>query len=86
MFVDDTLFCEIRHLIPQSTATSIEILFLIFSVDEATARDTSFSMDKDFQTHYSYLRIQLGRILNTRTMSVCHTDEKRNNIKKELQH
>ena len=51
MFVDDSLFYEIRSLIPQSTIASIEALFLIFGVDNVTARETSLSMDKYFQTN-----------------------------------
>ena len=43
-------------------------------------------MDKYFQTDSSYLRLQLSHILNTRTMYVCLTSEKRDNIKKELKH
>ena len=82
MFVDDILFCKIRSLMSQAMSTSIEVLFLIFGVDDVTSRETSLSMDKYFQTNCSYLRIQLGSILNTRTMSVYLASEKRDNIKK----
>ena len=51
MFVDDSVFYEIRSLIPQSTIAGIEALFLIFGVDNVTARETSLSMDKYFQTN-----------------------------------
>ena len=39
MFVDDSLFYEIRSLMPQEMAARIETLFLIFGVDDVTARE-----------------------------------------------
>ena len=50
MFVDNSIYCEIRSLMPQSMAASIETLFFIFGVDDLTARGTYLSMDTYFQT------------------------------------
>ena len=82
MCVDDCLFFETRTLMPHSMAASIEALFFIFCAKKDEDLETSFSMNKYFQTEYSYQRIQMGRIINTKNMVVCLTDEKKTKIQK----
>lgn len=75
MLVDDILFCDFRTLMFHAKTSSIEALFLIVGSNKDGARETSLSMDKYFQTKFSYQRIQLGWIINTRTMTVRLTEE-----------
>ena len=86
MYVDDSIFCEIHTLVSQAMATSIDTLFLIFGADKDFARKMSLGMDKYFQTGCSFQRIQLDYIINTQTMYVSLTNEKRNKIQIELNH
>ena len=82
MCVDDCLFFKTSTLMPHSMAASIEAPFFIFCAKKDEDLETSFSMNKYFQTEYSYQRIQMGRIINTRNMVVCLTDEKKTKIQK----
>ena len=66
MFVDDSLFANIRETIPHSMAASIEALYIILSYPNTTIRQDALSLDKYFESTCSYQRIQLGININTR--------------------
>ena len=48
MFVDDSLFANIRETIPHSMAASIEALYIILSYPNTTIRQDALSLDKYF--------------------------------------
>ena len=76
-FVDDSLFVavdpSIRHAIP----ASIEALSIILGFSVLAARQNSLSLDKYYQSVCSYQCIQLGKLVNSRTMAFHITEPKR---------
>ena len=84
MFVDDSLMVEIFSRILRLLAASIESLFQIMGEDMPSIRRSNLSMDKYYDIICSYLQIQLGVLINTRTMTVCMTPEKQKNLINEL--
>lgn len=86
MFVDDSLFVQIRELIKHAMAASIEALFIILGFPETEKRQNPLSLDKYFESVCSYERIQLGMNVNTRMMSVGLTEKKRLSMLDELSH
>ena len=86
MFVDDSLFAQIRDLIKHALTASIEALQIVLSFPDLERRQNALSLDKYFETTCSYKRIQLGINVNTRTMTVGLTDIKRIAMLDELSH
>ena len=76
MFVDDSLFAQIRDLNKHSMAASIEALYIILGFPEIGKGQDVLSLDKYFQSVCSYERIQLGIKVNTRTVSIELTQKK----------
>ena len=76
MFVDDSLFAQIRSVMPHSMAASIEALYIILGFPDVQIRQDPLSIDKYFESICSFQRIQLGISLNTRTMSLRLTEKK----------
>ena len=76
MFVDDSLFAEIRKFMLVAMAGSIEALYKILGYPDKSARQNCLSLDKFYVAICSYLKIQLGKEINTRTMLVTMTEEK----------
>ena len=77
MFVDDSLFAQIRNLMPHSMASSIEALYIILGFPDVEIRQDPLSLDKYFESTCSFQRVQLGINLNTRKMTLSLTDNKR---------
>ena len=75
MFVDDSLFAQIRSVMPDSMAASIEALYIILGFPDVQIRQDPLSLDKYFESICSFQRIQLGISLNTRTMSLRLTEK-----------
>ena len=86
MFVDDSLFAQVREIIKHAMAASIEALYIILGFPETEKRQNALSLDKYFESVCSYERIQLGINVNTRTMSIGLTDKKRLSMLDELSH
>ena len=86
MFVDDSLFAQIRELIKHTMAASIEALYIVLGFPDLERRQNALSLDKYFETTCSYERIQLGINVNTRTMTVGLTNMKRIAMLDELSH
>ena len=86
MFVDDSLFAQIRSVMPHSMAASIEALYIILGFPDVQIRQDPLSLDKYFESICSFQRIQLGISLNTRTMSLRLTEKKRLSMLEELSH
>ena len=86
MFVDDSLFANIRETILHSMAASIEALYIILSYPNTTIRQDALSLDKYFESTCSYQRIQLGININTRKMTLGLTEKKRLSMLDELSH
>ena len=84
MFVDDSLMCEIHARILQLLAASIESLFQIMGEDIPELRRSNLSMEKYYKIICSYIQVQLGVVVNTRTMTVSMTEEKKANLIREL--
>ena len=86
MFVDDNLYTEIRDNIKLAIVASVEVLFLILGFPEDHKRINNISLDKFYEFVCSYNRVQLGKRLNTRTMLVSLSSERRHKIPKEVKH
>ena len=86
MFVDDNLYAEIRDNIKPTIASSVEAFFLILGCPEDHKRVNNISLDKVYESVCSYDRVQLGKRLNTRTMLVSLSSERRHKILKEVKH
>ena len=86
MFVDDNLFAQTKELIRHAMAASIEALYIILGSPEIDTRQNHLSLDKYFESIFSYERIQLGISINTRSMSISLTQKKRIAMIKELSH
>ena len=84
MFVDDSLFAQIREVIPHAMAASIESLYIILSHPEVDIRQDALSLDKYFESVCSHKRLQLGIDIDTRKMSICLTEKKRLSMLDEL--
>ena len=65
-------------------AASIEALYLVLGFPDELVRQNPLSLDKYFQSIASYERVQLGKLVNTRTMSVGITDARRQAMVTEL--
>lgn len=76
MFVDDSLFVRIGSVIEQSTATSIEDLYMILGFPDICIRQDALSLDKYWQSIYSYERIQLDFLITTYTLNVGLSNQK----------
>ena len=86
MFVDDSLFAQIREYIKHSMAASIEALYSVLGFPETAKRHDPLSLDKYFESVCSYIRTQLGIVINTRDMSIGLSEKKRLSILDELSH
>ena len=64
--------------------TSIAALYLVLGFPDKLVRQNPFSLDKYFQSIASYQRVQLGKLVNTRTMFVGITDVRRQPMVTEL--
>ena len=70
MFVDDSLFANVACIIKHGMTASIEALYLVLGFPDELVRQNSLSLDNYFSSIASYERVQLGKLVNTRTMSV----------------
>ena len=86
MFVDDSLFAQIRRVMPHSMAASIEALYIILGFPDVEIRQDALSLDKYFESISSFQSIQLGINVNTRRMSLSLTEIKRVSMLEELSH
>ena len=76
MFVDDNVIAEVRSRMRQAQAASAESLFRIAGFPNPTLRRSPLSMDKYYAATCSFLKKQLGYLINTRTMYVSFPNEK----------
>ena len=65
-------------------AGSIEALYIVLGYPNVEIRQSPLSLDKYHKSICGYNRQQLGRILNTRSLGVGVTEEKRIKIVTEL--
>ena len=86
MFMDDNLFAQTKDFIKHTMAASIEALYIVLVYPEISKRQDSLSLDKYFESVCLHKRIQLGIEINTRTMTVGLTENKRLSMLKELTH
>ena len=86
MFVDDSLFVQIKCVTSHSMAASIEALYNIFGFPVVQIRQDPLSLDKYFESVCSFERVQLDINLNTRKMSLSLTEQKRLSMLEELSH
>ena len=86
MFVDDSLFAQIRGFIKHAMAASIEALYIILSFPDVIKRQDPLSLDKYFESTCSFKRTQIGIDINTRTMSIALSEKKRIAMLDELSH
>ena len=86
MFVDDSLFAQIRPIMKHAMAASIEALHIILGFPDIEKRQNPLSLDKYFESICSYERIQLGININTRKMTLSLTNKKRLAMLDELSH
>ena len=76
MFIDDSLFANTERIVKHRMAISIETLYIILWFPDETIHQNPPSLDKYFQSIYSYERVQLGKRVNPRKMSVGITEKK----------
>ena len=69
---------------PQLLAASIESLFQVMGPDRPDIRRSNLSMDKYYDVICSHVQVQLGVVINTRTMTVYMTEEKKTRLLQEL--
>ena len=85
IFFDNSLFAEIDSFMKLTTATSIDSLYLVFGYLILDISQILLNLDKYvFLSGYSHSPIQLSKSMNTWTMFVHVTDEKRKKIIKDL--
>ena len=66
MFIDDSLFAQIRELIKHAMAASIEALYIILGFPDTERRQDPRSLDKYFESVYSFKKTKIGVDINTR--------------------
>ena len=86
MFVDDNLMAEIRKWMPQAMAASIEALFRLLGRPAPQFRKSALCLEKIIKALCSYKKTQLGKVINTRTMTVSMTEERIIHMTAELDH
>ena len=86
IFVDDSLFNQIRSKIQYAMAASVEALYIILGFPEEGKRQEPLRLDKYFESICSYKRTQLGIDINTRTMHISLTEKKKLSMLDELSH
>ena len=84
MFVDNSLYTNNRENMHVTMAASIESLYMVLCYTDPTQRQSCLSLDKFDQTSCSFERIQLGKLLNTRTMTNIIKPDKVTGLQKEL--
>ena len=84
MFVDYSLFCNAFENIKHAMAASIEALYIVLGYPNVEIRQSPLSLDKYHKSICGYNRQQLGRVLNTRSLGVGITEEKRIKMVTEL--
>ena len=70
MFVDDSLFVQIRDEMKQAMTVSIEALYIIIGYLDEDKRQNALSLDRYFESVCSHEIIQLDIKINTRTMTI----------------
>jgi len=75
-FVDDNHIADVFPRIRIAQAASIEGLFQLLGFPEAQFRRSVLSEDKYYEQACSYTKLQLGYLVNTRTMSVGFSTER----------
>ena len=86
IFVDDSLYAEVHKYMLVAIAASIEALFLLLGFPQDHLRQNSLSLDKFYESTCSYKRVQLGKEINTRTMMVTISADRRLKIRKKMSH
>ena len=84
MLEDDKLLVDIWELPKPTLAFSIESLCMIFGELDSQTYQSPLSMDKQFKTECSYLRTQLGVLVNARNLVLSMLDSKRQDLVKIL--
>ena len=80
MFVDDNLLAKVQEEITPAIATSAKSLFILLREENSLLRKNPLSMDKHYDSVCSYLCVQLGILINTSSLTLSITDDKRENI------
>ena len=70
MFVDDNIVANLRGCILADINASIESLFLLLGFPDEALRPMAIALDKFMDLPLSHLRLQLGFMLDTRSMRV----------------
>ena len=84
MFVDDTFIADTwAHLRPDMV-TSAEAVFTLLGQPQPMLRNIPLSTTKHKYKECSYDRKQLGILINTRELTICILDDKRNALEHTL--
>ena len=67
-------------------AASIEVLFRLLGRPAPQFRKAALCLEKFIKAQCSYTKTQLGKVINTRTMSVYMTNERITHMAAELDH
>ena len=77
---------EIRKWMPQSMAASIEALFRLLGRPAPQFRKATLCLKKIIKALCSYIKPKLGKLINTRIMTVSMTEEMIYHLTAELDH
>ena len=80
IFVDNNLMADTWENLRPALATSVKALFILLGYPEEELRKSPLSMDKYYESLYSYCRKKLGYLTDTRKLIVAITKEKRKKI------
>ena len=84
MFVDDNLLADIWSHLRPALATSAEALFTLLGEPDTSRRISPLSMTKYKDSDCSYVRRQLGILINTRKLTIGISDDKRITLERLL--
>ena len=78
IYVDGDLMGDIRRRLVHTLAAAIQSVFIIMGFPETFLRPCAMALDKWKLLSVNHILILLGRLWNTRTMTVGITDDYRN--------
>ena len=77
MFVDDNLLADVWPHLRPAMATSVETLFALLGEPDITLRNSPLSTTKCRESDCSYVRKQLGIVINTHDLTIGIPTDKR---------
>ena len=86
MFVDDSLFAQVSDNLKHAMVASIKALYMISVYPDIYKRQIPLSLDKYFESIFSFLRTQLDKEVSSRKFQLDFHKQKRMATIDELSH